>query len=169
MSVGVATKSAEPAVAPEAPAANLGWLLSQASHVLATKLTAALEDQGITPRSFCLLSTAMTGDFTQTELAQAVGLDKTTMVVTMDELEAAGLARRVPSAKDRRVRVIAVTKDGERKVAAAERIVDGVHEDALSALPARERKVFVDALVRLVSDHLAHPAACSRPVRRRKT
>ena len=36
----------------------------------------------------------MTGAYTQTELARLIGLDKTTMVVTVDELEAAGLAKR---------------------------------------------------------------------------
>ena len=44
-----------------------------------------------------MLSTARTGEFTQKELADMVGLDKTTMVVTVDALEAAGLAERVPS------------------------------------------------------------------------
>ena len=63
----------------------------------------------------------MRGEYTQTELARIVGLDKTTMVVTLDELEAAGLAERRPSATDRRARVVAVTKAGERKVRQADR------------------------------------------------
>ena len=99
---------------------NLAWLLSQASYVLATQMTAALEKVGISPRSYCVLSTAMTGEFTQIDLAHAVGLDKTTMVVTIDELEAAGLAKRRQASDDRRARIIAVTKAGERKVAQAE-------------------------------------------------
>ena len=41
-------------------------------------------------------STAIAGEYTQTALAQAVGLDKTTMVVTLDELEAAGPGRAAP-------------------------------------------------------------------------
>ena len=60
----------------------------------------------------------MTGEFTQTEIARMVGLDKTTMVVTVDELEAAGLAERRPSSTDRRARVIEVTKDGGCKARA---------------------------------------------------
>lgn len=152
---------------PPAPVANLSWLLSQASYVLTTELTAALEGLGISPRSFCVLSTAMTGEFTQIELAQAVALDKTTMVVTIDELEAAGLVKRRPSPEDRRARVIAVTKAGERKVAQAEQIVERIHDDVLSELPARDRKIFLDALTRLVGDRLCKPAECAHPVRRR--
>jgi MarR family transcriptional regulator for hemolysin len=166
--MGVMTES--PATAAESPqclAGNLGWLLSQAQYTLATELAAALEQVGVSPRGHCVLTTAMTGDHTQTELAQMVGLDKTTMVVTLDELEAAGLAKRLPSSEDRRARVIAVTKAGERKVAEAEKIVDQVHADVLRALPARERKAFVDALTRLVSDRLSTPVECGHPVRRR--
>lgn len=167
--MGVATQSAAPA-APAAegpPTGRVAFLLSQAGHVLQTRLTAALEDLFVTPRSWCLLSTAMTGDYTQSELAQAVGLDKTTMVVTMDELEAAGLARRVPSATDRRVRVIAVTPEGEAKVAEAQKVVDRVHEEVLAELPPHDREVFVASLERLAAGPLAAPAECSKPPRRR--
>ena len=95
---------------------NLGWLLAQASHALSTEMTAAFEAGGATPRGHCVLSTARTGEFTQKELADMVGLDKTTMVVTVDALEAAGLAERVPSPHDRRARVISVTAAGESVV-----------------------------------------------------
>jgi len=37
----------------------------------------------------------------------------------------------------------------------------------LEALSPDERKVFVDALGRLVSDRLAKPVVCAHPVRRR--
>jgi MarR family transcriptional regulator, transcriptional regulator for hemolysin len=146
---------------------NLAWLLSQASYVLATQMTAALEKVGISPRGYCVLSTAMTGEFTQIELAHAVGLDKTTMVVTIDELEAAGLAKRRQASDDRRARIIAVTKAGERKVAQAEEIVDRIHSEVLAELPARERKTFVGALTRLVGGPLASASPCAKPVRRR--
>jgi DNA-binding MarR family transcriptional regulator len=146
---------------------NLGWLLAQASYVIKTQLTSALEEVGISPRAFHVLMTANTGEYTQTELAQQIGLDKTTMTVTMDHLEAAGLAERLPSSTDRRARVIAVTKDGRKKLAQAEAIVDKVNEDVLAALPAKERKAFVDSLCRLVGDRLSEPSPCSQPVRRR--
>ena len=148
-------------------AANLSWLLSQASYALATELTAGLEALGVSPRGYCVLSTAMTGDHTQTEIAQAVGLDKTTMVVTIDELERKGLAERRPAETDRRARVIAVTRAGEGKVAQAREVVERIHADVLSALPPRERKTFMDALTRLVAGRLSKPAECEQSVRRR--
>src|SRR3979409_1532393 len=85
------------AEAPQPVTEKLCWLLSRASYILTTEMTAALESLGLSPRAHAVLATAMTGDHTQTDLARIVGVDKTTMVVTLDELEAAGLAERRPS------------------------------------------------------------------------
>ena len=146
---------------------DLCWLLSRASYVLTTKMTAALEDVGVSPRGHCVLAAAMSGDHTQTELARMVGLDKTTMVVTLDELESAGLAERRPSPSDRRARVIAVTNAGERKVRKAQAIAEGIREEVLQALPEDQREVFLAALTKLVVDPLSQPSPCAQPVRRR--
>lgn len=147
---------------------DLCWLLSRASHALNTQLTAALEDLGISPRAHRVLSAAMTGDHTQIEVARMVGLDKTTMVVTLDELQAAGLAERRPSPADRRARVIAVTDAGEKKVREAEAVADLVRAEVLSVLPVEDRRTFVNALRRLVDERLGEPTLCAQPVRRRE-
>jgi MarR family transcriptional regulator for hemolysin len=157
-----------PAEAPQPVAAALCWLLSRASYTLGTEMTAALEGLGLSPRAHHVLATAMTGTHTQTELARIVGLDKTTMVVTLDELEAAGLAERRSSSEDRRVREVAVTRAGERRVREAEKIVARVHADVLSTLPAPNREIFLDSLARLASGRLSEPVECAHPVRRRR-
>ena len=143
------------------------FLLSQASFALTTELTAGLAELGISPRAHCVLYHAMTGELTQIQLAGMCALDKTTMVVTVDELERAGLAERQPSQTDRRARIISVTKAGERMVAKANEIVAGIRDDVLRALPADEREGFVNGLVRLVDGRLASPRQCEPPVRRR--
>ncbi|HEY4828841.1 MAG TPA: MarR family transcriptional regulator [Solirubrobacteraceae bacterium] len=152
--------------APPALAADLCWLLSRASHNLMTEMSAALEDLGISPRAHAVLTTALTGEHTQTEIARLVGLDKTTMVVTVDELEASGLAERRPSSTDRRARVIVVTDAGKRSVKAADKVLDRVRDDVLSELAPEERQVFLDALGRLACGRLSEPVQCTHPVRR---
>jgi MarR family transcriptional regulator, transcriptional regulator for hemolysin len=154
------------AQAPAPLASDLCWLLSRASHGLTTEFTAALEDVGISPRAHAVLTTAMCGEHTQSDIARLVGLDKTTMVVTMDELEAAGLAERRPSSADRRARVIAVTDAGKRKVKQAGKVLNRVRNDVLSVLEPGEREIFLAALGRLACERLADPVACARPVRR---
>jgi len=153
--------------APECLKDSLCWLLSRANYTLTTETTAALEGLGLSPRAHQVLLAAMSGDHTQIELARMVCLDKTTMVVLLDELEAAGLAERRPSSTDRRVRVIAVTQAGRRKALEANDIIARIHEDVLCSLPARDREVLVDSLARLVSDRLSEPVATAQPVRRR--
>ena len=143
---------------PERTRPDLSFLLAHATHVLGTRMTAAFAEIGMTPRGYCVLVHAMPGDLTQ--------LDKTTMVVTLDELEEAGYAERRPSPADRRARIVAVTKAGARIAAAGQEIADRVHRDVLEALLPGERDVFTAALVRLVNGILAVPVACERPVRR---
>jgi DNA-binding MarR family transcriptional regulator len=164
--MAVATQQAE-AEAVASCQRDLCWLLSRASHALTTEMTAALEGLGVSPRAHRVLSAAMTGDHTQIEVARIVGLDKTTMVVTLDELEKSGLAERRPSPADRRVRVIGVTKAGERMVREAEAIADRVRDDVLSVLPPEDRQAFLDALRTLVDERLGEPTPCAHPVRRR--
>lgn len=163
--VGVMTTTT-PAQTPTRTVPDLAGLFNHVSHALHTRLAAALDEIGITPRSFCVLLHAMQAERTQVQLAELADLDKTTMVVTVDALEKAGLAERRPSSADRRARIISVTEAGADKVRAGVEIVDGVHRAVLEALPEGEREVFVGALERLVAGHLAAPVECDRPVRR---
>ena len=145
---------------------DISFLLAHASHVLATRMTEALQEIGLTPRGFCVLMHALPGELTQIELARLADLDKTTMVVTLDELEDAGYAERVPSPADRRARIVRVTGPGAEITAAGLEIVDRVHQEVLDALPPTQRDAFLAAMTTLVTGHLAEPVDCERPVRR---
>jgi DNA-binding MarR family transcriptional regulator len=146
--------------------ADLIFLLSQAAHALTTELTAELAGLGVSPRSHCVLSKALEAEQTQIRLAERCALDKTTMVVTVDELERLGLAERRPSPTDRRARIITVTEAGEQKVVEGDAVVERLYGSVLDSLPDDEREPFVDALTRLVDVRLADPPACDRAVRR---
>lgn len=141
-------------------ASNLGWLLYKAYWALATELTAALAPLELSARAYHVLRAALGGEHTQKELAEIVGLDKTTMVVTIDELERDGLAERHPAPDDRRARVIAVTGAGKRKLAAADAVKEELQAEILGTLPARERDVLLRTLGKLVTGRLAEPPEC---------
>jgi MarR family transcriptional regulator, transcriptional regulator for hemolysin len=145
---------------------DFSFLLTHASHVLATRMTAAFAEIGLAPRDYCVLAHALDGQYTQIELAKLADLDKTTMLNTMDYLEDGGYAERRPSPTDRRARIIAVTPAGAEKVAAGHLIADRVHREVLDALPEDEREAFTSALTTLVSGLLAQPVNSDRPVRR---
>jgi DNA-binding MarR family transcriptional regulator len=152
---------------PRCFAGNLAWLLYKAHWALAAELTAALSPLGVSARGYHVLRGALSGEHTQTELAEMVGLDKTTMVVALDELEREGLAERRPSPEDRRARIVAVTPAGERKVAEAEKVKERVQADVLAELSASEGTALMDALAKLVDGRLAEQVECTPPLRRR--
>ncbi|MFH8368173.1 MarR family winged helix-turn-helix transcriptional regulator [Streptomyces sp. NPDC018031] len=154
------------AMAPARTEPDLSFLLDHTSHVLRTRMSAALAEIGLTPRMHCVLVHALEAERTQAQLAEIGDMDKTTMVVTVDALEKAGLAERRPSSHDRRARIIAVTEEGARVAGQSQRIVDGVHQGALQALPEAERAALLGALKHLVEGHLATPVESPRPARR---
>ncbi|KUL24934.1 MarR family winged helix-turn-helix transcriptional regulator [Actinoplanes awajinensis] len=151
--------------APERTQLDVSRLLNEAGHALTNRLAAALAEVDLTPRTQCVLIHALEEDRTQIQLAALAGLDKTTMVGTVDELEKRGLAERRASATDRRARIIAVTEKGRLAAEEGQRIVDRVHGDALAAFPAESRAVFLDLLgaLALSRDEVAGPHAVRRP------
>ena len=153
-------------MAPGRTQPDLSFLLDHTSHVLRTQMAAALAEIGLTARMHCVLVHALAEERTQIQLAEIGDMDKTTMVVTVDALEKAGLAERRPSSKDRRARIIAVTEEGARVAARSQEIVDGVHEAALGSLPQDARDVLVRALDTLAGGHLRTPAESPQPARR---
>jgi DNA-binding MarR family transcriptional regulator len=139
----------EPFDPPEGLVSNVCWLLSRANWLQKAEVEAALLSSGLTTRQHQMLTAALGGDSTQTQLANILGLDKTTMMVTLDELEREGLAERRPLPTDRRARLVAVTAEGRKRLRKADKAFAEANERVLSRLPEDERIVFLQALERL--------------------
>jgi DNA-binding MarR family transcriptional regulator len=136
-------------------AGQLFFRLWRASH---TRIAAALESVGLTPASFGLLNVlgAREGAMQQ-ELGSALGIDSSTMVSLIDELEARGLAKRQPHPKDRRARAVVLTAKGRRLRERGRRMASQVEDEVLGGLSAADRR----ELLRLL--RLAHASAPSQP------
>ncbi|MEV4253935.1 MarR family winged helix-turn-helix transcriptional regulator [Spirillospora sp. NPDC049652] len=147
---------------------DVSYLFDHNGLVLKSRMSAALAEIGLTPRMHCVLVHALEEERTQNQLAEIGDMDKTTMVVTVDALERAGLAERRPSSRDRRARVIAVTEEGAKVAAKSQEIVDSVHGEVLGALPEDERAVFLRAMHRLATGLLAEPVASAATRRTRE-
>ncbi|MGW6703801.1 MarR family winged helix-turn-helix transcriptional regulator [Streptomyces sp. NPDC054956] len=154
------------AMAPTRTEPDLSFLLDHTSHVLRTRMAAALSEIGLTARMHCVLVHALEEERTQIQLAEIGDMDKTTMVVTVDALEQAGLAERRPSTKDRRARVVYVTEKGAAVAERSTRIVDQVHADALASLGDKDRAALLHGLKLLVKGDLETPSESPRPARR---
>jgi MarR family transcriptional regulator, transcriptional regulator for hemolysin len=118
-------------------AGQLFFRLWRASH---TRAADALATLGLTPALFGLLNLigAREGAIQQ-ELGVAMGIDPSTMVSLIDQLERAGLAKRRPSARDRRAREIAITAKGRRVLGRARGLVSQVEDQVLGGLSDAER------------------------------
>ena len=113
---------------------------------------------GLTPALFALLNVigAREGAI-QLELGSVLGVDRSTMVSLIDQLESAGLARRRPSATDRRAREIAITPKGRRLLQRARGLSSQVEDEILAGLTAAERRKLLTLLRRALDSAPAQP------------
>jgi MarR family transcriptional regulator, lower aerobic nicotinate degradation pathway regulator len=135
--------STEPEVAEFA--GQLFFRLWRASH---TQTAAALQLIGLTPAVFAVLSYLEGRDGAiQQRIGSAMGIDPSTMVSLVDQLELAGLAKRRPRPQDRRAREVLLTPKGRRTLKRARELARSVEDDVLQGLSADERRQLV-ALMR---------------------
>ena len=136
-------------------AGQLFFRLWRASHVRAAGVLGSV---GLTPALFGLLNVigARKGAIQQ-ELGSAMGIDRSTMVSLIDQLESAGLAKRRPSATDRRAREIAITPKGRRLLQRSRRMISETEEEVLAGLTADERGELVSLLRRALDSAPAQP------------
>ncbi|GIE84867.1 MarR family winged helix-turn-helix transcriptional regulator [Actinoplanes regularis] len=148
--------------APQRTVLDVSRLLNEAGHTLTNRLAGALAEVDLTPRMQCVLVHALEEERTQIQLAALAGLDKTTMVSTVDELERRGLAERRASLTDRRARIIAVTETGRAVAEEGQRIVDRVHDEALAGFPEGSRAAFLTLLQALAAESVTGPVRRAR-------
>ena len=112
------------------------------------ELTApVLEPFGISGRQCAvLLAVNEQAPSSQHDIAQRMGVDRTTMVALVDELEAKGLVQRRPDARDRRKNVVALTEAGRTTLEGATRAVDEAERRFLGPLSDDEAAAFRAAL-----------------------
>jgi MarR family transcriptional regulator, transcriptional regulator for hemolysin len=136
-------------------AGQLFFRLWRATH---TRTAEVLASVGLTTALFALLNviSAREGAIQQ-ELGSALGIDRSTMVSLIDQLESAGLAKRTPSATDRRAREIAITPKGRRLLKRARGLISQVEDEILAGLTAEERGELITLLRRALDSAPGQP------------
>ena len=125
-------------------AGQLFFRLWRASH---TQTAAALQSIGLTPALFAVLNYLHAGDGAiQQQIGSAMGIDPSTMVSLVDQLERAGLAKRRPHPQDRRAREVLITLKGRRTLKQARELAEEVEGDVLEGLSPAERRQLVTLL-----------------------
>jgi DNA-binding MarR family transcriptional regulator len=112
----------------------------------------ALEPLGLTTALFALLNLLGSREGAiQQELGAEMGIDPSTMVSLIDQLETAGLAKRRPRPTDRRAREVAITPKGRRVLEQARDLAMQVEQDVLRGLSGAERRQLLALLRRALS------------------
>src|SRR5215211_6651414 len=142
-----ATVSADTEVAEFA--GQLFFRLWRASH---ERTATALQSIDMTPALFGVLNFlgARKGAIQQ-EIGAAMGIDPSTMVSLIDQLEKEGLAKRRPRPDDRRAREVTITAKGRRVRERGRRLAADVEDEVLQGLNAGERRQLMKLLRRALS------------------
>ena len=144
---------ADPAVSEFA--GQLFFRLWRASH---TQTAAALESIGVTTALFSVLNYLLShGAAIQQEIGAAIGIDPSTMVSLIDELERAGLAKRRPHPQDRRAREVVITPKGRRTVERGRALAREVEDAVLQGLASEERRQLIKLLRKALSSAPPQP------------
>jgi DNA-binding MarR family transcriptional regulator len=130
---------------------RLGYLLKHAQARFAELNAAALAPFGINGRECAaLLAIDDREPLSQQDVADRLGVDRTTMVALIDELQTKGLVQRHPHPDDRRRNVVELTPVGKQTLTRAVAANDEAEREFLSGLAAADAARFRAALQAVV-------------------
>jgi len=136
---------------PDAVTSRLGYLLKHAQLKLAELAEPHYEALGITGRQLALLTLFGEGPAqSQQDGATKLGIDRTTMVALVDELEEKGLVRREVAPGDRRKRLVRLTDTGVKLLRAGGGVTGMVEDIFLAPLAAEDARRLRQALYQVV-------------------
>ena len=135
---------------------RLSFLLKRTFALLEATVEPGLARLGLNGREFGVLTLLEAeGPTSQQQLADRIGVDRTTMVALIDALEEKQLVNRQRDPSNRRAYVLGVTAAGHKKLRHALKAVQLAEQEALTPLSAAESATLTRALRRLVQAQTA--------------
>ena len=134
---------------------ELGALLNRALRTVLAMEKPILAGHGLSMWEYVVLSALSRGDIrTQAALADSIAADRTRLIAVLDALQARDLISREPDPSDRRVRLLALTRNGRR-------LRSAVHTDIAKGEAALMSTVRAEdaAVLRRVLAQVAVPVA----------
>lgn len=135
----------------EALVRNTGFLISRMGWFAQKRFSERIAAVGLTPRGWGALNVLdKEGVITQHALCKCMGMDPSSMVATIDELEAKGLVERRRNPQDRRAHALHVTAEGRTTLSEGRKLARRAQDDLLAPLNPQEREQLHALLLRLV-------------------
>jgi len=139
-----------PAALHEALVRNTGFLISRMGQFAQRQFAERIAGVGLTPRGWGALNVLDNeGAITQHALCKCIAMDPSSMVSTIDELEAEGLVERRRNPQDRRAHALHVTAKGRRTLTEGREVARRAQEELLAPLNREERAQLHELLLRL--------------------
>jgi DNA-binding MarR family transcriptional regulator len=127
-----------------------GYLLARLGEASRRRFAVAVKEQGLHPRDFGVMTLiAAQPGLSQQQLHEQTGIDPSSMVAVIDELEATGLAERRPHPGDRRARSIYLTAEGERALAQVRELASSLQGEMFGKLTKDELATLHGLLLKL--------------------
>jgi MarR family transcriptional regulator, lower aerobic nicotinate degradation pathway regulator len=129
---------------------HTGFLLSRMGIVATKQFSERLEELGLNTRMWGALNVLdAEGAITQHALGRCTGIDPSSMVATIDELERRGLVERRPHPTDRRAHALHITELGLQTLANGRKLAREAQDRLLAPLSTEEREQLHELLLRL--------------------
>lgn len=128
-----------------------GYLLGRAARLCRDYFDALAEPLGIHGRHFSVL--AVLGEekpLAQVEMGERLGIDRNTMTLLLDDLEARGLVTRRRDPRDRRAHLVSLTDAGRDVLARSTALARRTNEEVFAPLSPDERAQLHALLSRLL-------------------
>jgi DNA-binding MarR family transcriptional regulator len=133
-------------------ARHTGFLINRIAIIARKRFTARLDSLGLNLRMWGVLNVLdAEGAMTQHALGKGVGIDPSSMVSTIDELEAMGLVERRRHPSDRRAHALHLTELGQLTLKQGRELAREAQNELLAPLSEVERKQFHELLLRIAA------------------
>ena len=127
-----------------------GYLLTRAAQQCRSYFDSLVEPMGIHGRHFSVL--AVLGEekpLAQVEMSERLGIDRNTMVLLLDDLEAKNLVMRRRDPRDRRAHCVTLTDAGREVLVQSTQMARRTNDEVFAPLSSEERAQLHTLLSRL--------------------
>ena len=143
------------------PLGQTGPLLELIARRVRAEAESEIEAFNLRPRHVIALTLLqLVGPQSQSDLAEALRVDRTNLVGLLNDLEADNLIERRRSAQDRRRHTVSLTPTGTRRVAELEHALAGAEQRVLAVLDSDQQATLRTLLEQIAADG----AECSEPL-----